>query len=100
MDKNPSKRGFAERAAINAPIQGSAADILKKAMQEVSKELTRLGYKDSLLLQVHDELILEVDKDKAEEISRIVKGIMERTVSLSVPLIAEAGIGENWATAH
>lgn len=100
MDKNPSKRGFAERAAINAPIQGSAADILKKAMQEVSKELTALGYKDSLLLQVHDELILEVAKEKAEEISRIVKGIMERTVSLSVPLIAEAGIGENWATAH
>ena len=99
-DKNPARRGFSERAAINAPIQGSAADILKKAMLEVAKALSSSACKASMLLQVHDELILEVPKEEAEKTATLVKEIMEKTVSLSVPLIAEVGIGENWALAH
>ncbi len=99
-DKNPARRGFSERAAINAPIQGSAADIIKKAMPEVAKALPASGLDAVMLLQVHDELIFEVPAENAEKTASLAKSIMEKTVSLSVPLIADTGIGENWALAH
>ena len=102
--KGVAERAYAERQAINAPLQGAAADIIKRAMVHVYKELygNKLGVK--MLLQVHDELIFEVPKDNAEEAVSIIKPIMEQAalpaVSLSVPLVVEAGIANNWNDAH
>ncbi len=88
-------RAFAERAAINAPLQGGAADIIKMAMIEVEKQLP--GH---MLLQVHDELVLETKENEAAEVAAQLKGIMEKVVNLSVPLIVETGIGDNWGEIH
>ena len=99
-DKNAARRQFAERAAINAPIQGGAADIIKKAMRQVTPALREVGLSADLLLQVHDELILEMPETEAEKTADIVKKVMENVFSLSVPLIAEVGIADNWADAH
>ena len=91
----------AERAAINAPMQGSAADIIKKAMVEVNAYIKTLP-KDSvhMTLQVHDELVFEVRDDLVDEFCTKVKEIMEHVVSISVPLEVGIGIGVNWAEAH
>ncbi|HEY5597374.1 MAG TPA: DNA polymerase I [Kiloniellales bacterium] len=103
-DKNPARRNFAERAAINAPIQGTAADIIKRAMIRVAPALAKAGLKARLLLQVHDELLFEVPKAETEETAALVKRIMEGAcrpaVELTLPLTADIGIGDNWATAH
>ncbi|MBX6320556.1 MAG: DNA polymerase I, partial [Rhodospirillaceae bacterium] len=103
-DANPSRRGNAERAAINAPLQGSAADIIKRAMVRVPPALRRAGLKARMLLQVHDELLFEVPEDEAERTAALVKQVMEGAalpaVSLSVPLVAETGLGRSWAEAH
>ena len=93
-------RSFAERAAINAPIQGGAADIIKMAMIRVQKVLNTTGIPAKLLLQIHDELIFEVPTHHAEEAGRIIKENMEQVVKLSLPLVAEVGIGQNWREAH
>jgi DNA polymerase-1 len=93
-DKNYAIRSFSERAAINAPLQGSAADIIKKAMIE----LHRLNM--PMILQVHDELLLEVPEDKAQEVMLKVKSVMENSVSLSVPVVVDAKLGNNWGEAH
>ncbi|CAA6603906.1 DNA polymerase I [Rhodospirillaceae bacterium LM-1] len=98
--KNPNERGFAERAAINAPIQGGAADIIKRAMIRLPAALLKAGLKTRLLLQVHDELVLEAPESEAPQAAALVKSVMEGAVSLSVPLIAETGIGSNWGEAH
>jgi DNA polymerase-1 len=98
--KNQGERAFAERAAINAPIQGGAADIIKRAMIRLPRALTEAGLKTRLLLQVHDELVLEAPEAEAEAAARMVKCVMEGAVSLSVPLIAETGVGTNWGEAH
>lgn len=95
-EKNPARRAGAERAAINAPIQGAAADLIKMAMLAIHD--AKLPAR--MLLQVHDELILEVEESKAKDVAAQVKDIMENVVSLSVPLVAEAGIGPNWGAAH
>lgn len=95
-EKNPARRAGAERQAINAPIQGAAADLIKMAMIAIH----RANLPACMLLQVHDELILEVEESKAEEVAAQVKDIMENVVKLSVPLVAEAGIGPNWGAAH
>jgi len=104
QDKNPARRAFGERAAINAPIQGTAADIIKRAMIRVPPALTEAGLSAKLLLQVHDELLFEVAEAELEETTAVVKAVMEGAcapaVELSVPLIAEAGIGDTWAAAH
>ena len=95
---NMMVRKGAERAAINAPLQGSAAEIIKMAMIEVDKILPKNQAK--LLLQVHDELVFEVDEDIADEISVKIQDVMQKVVTLSVPLLVEVGKGKNWDEAH
>jgi DNA polymerase-1 len=99
-DPNFARRGFAERQAINAPIQGTAADIIKRAMGRLPGALARAGLSARMLLQVHDELIFEAPEAEAEATATLAKTVMEGAATLSVPLIAEAGIGPNWAEAH
>ncbi|MCF0193613.1 MAG: DNA polymerase I, partial [Bacteroidaceae bacterium] len=98
--RNATVRGFAERNAINAPIQGTAADIIKIAMVRVQQRLWREGMKSKLILQVHDELNFSVPKDEEEHLEQIVMEEMQNVVSLRVPLIADGGWGTNWLEAH
>ena len=103
-DKNFAIRGFAERQAINAPIQGSAADIIKLAMIKIHNEIELKNIDAKMLLQVHDELIFEVQNNKRDDLINKVKEIME-TVHLkyktfSVPLTVDYGFGDNWGKAH
>ncbi len=100
QDKNAARRAFAERQAINAPIQGTAADIMKRAMNRMPAALAVAGSSARMLLQVHDELLFEVPEAEAEDAARIVRGVMEGAAHLGVPLVAEAGIGDNWEEAH
>lgn len=97
--KNYSVRSFGERAALNTPIQGTAADIIKLAMIEVSKRLKEGGYKSKLILQVHDELIIDAAPDKTEAVSSLLKDCMENTYKLDVPLTAQVSVGDNWLDA-
>lgn len=99
-DKNKRLVANAERAAINAPIQGGAADIIKLAMNQVEKELKEKGYKTRMLLQVHDELVFEAPEEEVATVSLLIKEIMEKVVDLAVPFKAEVGQGDNWAQAH
>ncbi|SDG38579.1 DNA polymerase I [Roseospirillum parvum] len=99
-EKNPNLRGFAERAAINAPIQGGAADIIKRAMIALPGALVEHGLKTRSLLQVHDELVLEAPEDEVDAASEVIRATMEQAASLDVPLIAEVGVGASWASAH
>jgi DNA polymerase I len=99
-DKNPAVRGFAERQAINAPIQGGAADIIKRAMIKLPAALKAAKLQADMLLQVHDELIFEVPDDEIEATKVVVKKVMESAAHLSVPLVVEAGSGRNWDEAH
>ena len=95
-----SRRAYAERQAINAPIQGSAADIMKRAMIRLARALERSRLSARLLLQVHDELVLEVADDAVEPTRTLVKDVMEAAASLSVPLVVDVGSGRNWNEAH
>jgi DNA polymerase-1 len=97
--KNFNQRSFAERTAMNTPIQGTAADIIKKAMVDVYNVLQKEKLKSRILLQVHDELVLEVPADEVEKVSRLVKEAMEQSVSLKVPLEVDINVGKNWADA-
>jgi DNA polymerase-1 len=103
-DKNPARRNFSERAAINAPIQGSAADVIKRAMIRVPDALAGAGLSARMLLQVHDELLFEVPDAEVEATADLVKGVMEGAcgpvMELSVPLVVDAGVADNWAEAH
>lgn len=99
-DKNKRLVSFAERAAINAPIQGGASDIIKLAMQKVFNALYEGGYKTRMLLQVHDELIFEVPENELEEVTTLIKNGMESVVSFDIPFVAEVGVGDNWGEAH
>lgn len=94
--RNFNIRGFAERTAINSPIQGSAADILKIAMIQLDKALVAGGYQTKMLLQVHDEIVLEVPKSELAAIKKLVKQTMEEAIQLSVPLIADENEGVTW----
>ncbi|MFA9414605.1 DNA polymerase I [Streptococcus sp. E29BA] len=94
--RNFNVRSFAERTAINSPIQGSAADILKVAMINLDKALTAGGYQARMLLQVHDEIVLEVPIAELDAVSQLVTETMQSAIELSVPLIAESSSGENW----
>jgi len=98
--RNAIVRGFAERNAINAPIQGSAADIIKLAMIDVFNELKKQQLKSKMILQVHDELIFDVYKPELEQLKEIVQTKMEKAVLLSIPLTVDMGTGENWLEAH
>lgn len=100
QDKNPARRNFADRQAINAPLQGTAADIMKIAMARMPRALKDAGLSAKMLLQVHDELIFEVPDAEIDATKALVKSVMEGVAQLSVPLEAEAGTGASWATAH
>ena len=103
-DKNPARRNFMERAAINAPLQGTAADIIKRAMIRIPAALQKHKLKARMLLQVHDELLFEAPDAEVKKTAEVVKQVMEGAAlparEISVPLIAEAGIGLNWGEAH
>ena len=98
--KNAVARGLAERNAINAPIQGSAADIIKLAMIAVSRRLQAEGLRSKMVLQVHDELVFDVVADERDRIVELVKQEMESVCTLKVPLITECNYGKNWREAH
>jgi len=97
---NQVVRAAAERNAVNAPIQGSAADIIKIAMINIHKKLTESGYKTKMLLQVHDELVFDAYKPELEEVKELIKTEMENAYTLAVPLDVEVGVGDNWLEAH
>jgi len=97
---NQAMRGFAERQAINAPIQGSAADIIKRAMIRINPALNQAGLGARMLLQVHDELIFEVPEKELDDTAILVKKVMEDAAHLGVPLVVETGSGPNWDEAH
>ena len=99
-DKNPARRAYAERQAINAPLQGGAADIIKRAMIRLPAALQHSGLNARLLLQVHDELVFEAPQDQANALASLAKSVMQSAAFLSVPLVVEAGIGLNWSEAH
>ena len=98
--RNAVARGLAERNAVNAPIQGSAADIMKIAMIEVSRRFAAEGIRSKVILQVHDELVVDMLREERERVTAIVTESMESAAQLRVRLLADAGIGENWLEAH
>lgn len=98
--KNPNMRSFSERVAINAPLQGTAADVIKRAMISLHKRLKVEGVQAKMLLQVHDELVLEAPEAEAETIAAIVREEMQNAAHLSVPLTVEVQIGDDWGTIH
>ncbi|MCG8411268.1 MAG: DNA polymerase I [Bacteroidales bacterium] len=98
--RNGIVRGNAERYAINAPIQGSAADIIKLAMIDIDKALKQKKYKSKMILQVHDELVFDVYKPELEEIKELIRAKMENVIKISIPLTVDVGVGNNWLEAH
>ena len=97
---NANTRAFAERNAVNAPIQGSAADIMKLAMIAVHRRLQAEGLQSKMILQVHDELVVDTLRSEQERVERILHEEMERAAQLTVPLLVECGVGEDWLAAH
>jgi DNA polymerase-1 len=94
--RNPNQRGFAERTAINTPLQGTAADLIKLAMIAIDRQLTERNLKTRMILQVHDELIFEVPLQEKSEVETLVREQMEGVIHLKVPLVADVGFGPNW----
>jgi DNA polymerase-1 len=99
-DKMPQLRAYAERQAINAPLQGGAADIIKQAMVKLPKAMAAAGLSAKLILQVHDELLLEAPDDEALATAALAQEVMQGAAEISVPLTVETGIGKNWGDAH
>jgi DNA polymerase-1 len=97
---NNTVRAQAERIAINAPMQGTAADIIKVAMVSIHRELKQRRMRSRLLLQVHDELVFDAHLPEAEELKAIVREGMEGAMQLAVPLVVDMGVGKNWLEAH
>lgn len=98
--KNFNVRSFGERIAMNTPIQGSAADIIKVAMVRVYNELKARGLKSRLILQVHDELLIETAIDEIEQVKLLMKDIMENSIKLDIPLKVDLRLGDNWYDTH
>lgn len=98
--RNHAAREFSKRTAINTPIQGSAADIMKLAMIDAEKKLREAKFQRGLLLSIHDELVFEIEHERIEEAQALITESMEKTVQLSIPLRVDLGIGQNWAEAH
>jgi DNA polymerase-1 len=94
--RNPNQRGFAERTAINTPLQGTAADLIKLAMIAIDRKLTERQLKTRMVLQVHDELLFEVPTEETAEVEALVRTEMEGAVKLDVPLVADVAFGANW----
>lgn len=100
LSSNPVVRGYAERNAVNAPIQGTAADIIKIAMVRIDQRLREENLQAKMILQVHDELNFSVPTQELDNVRKIVVHEMQEAYAMSVPLIAECGIGSNWLEAH
>ncbi len=100
LSHNATVRSFAERNAVNSPIQGTAADIIKMAMVTISRRLKEEGLKAKMIMQVHDELNFNVPLDEVDRVKQLVVNEMQNVVHLSVPLIAQCGVGKNWLDAH
>jgi DNA polymerase-1 len=94
--RNPNSRGFAERTAVNTPLQGTAADLIKLAMIALDRKLAERELKTRMVLQVHDELLFEVPSSERDEVEELVHSEMEGVVKLNVPLVADLGFGANW----
>ena len=97
--RNANARGFAERTAVNSPLQGTAADLIKLAMVRIDAAMQSAGYQSAMLLQVHDELVFECPPDEVEAVSALLKREMEGACELKVPLLVDVGVGENWRDA-
>jgi len=97
--RNPNARGFAERTAVNSPLQGTAADLIKLAMVRIDREIESRGWRTAMLLQVHDELLFESPPEETSEVASMVKREMERVYRLEVPLLVDVGVGNNWRDA-
>ena len=98
--RNYTLRSFAERNAINTPVQGSAADIIKLSMIKIFNDLNSKFMKTKLILQVHDELVFEAPQNEVEQAKKIIIDNMENAYKLEVPLTVDIGVGENWLEAH
>ena len=98
--RNYTLRGFAERNAINSPIQGTAADIIKLAMIAISKWMKDNEIKSKMIMQVHDELVFDVDSSEIDLLSLNIKKIMESVIKIKVPLLVDVGYGKTWLEAH
>ena len=96
QSRNPNQRGFAERTAINTPLQGTAADLIKLAMLRIDAAIRDRKLKSVMTLQVHDELLFDVVPEEAEEMQQIVKSEMESAATFTVPIVADVGLGDNW----
>ena len=97
---NSVVRGYAERNAINAPIQGSSADMIKVAMINVFNQMRKQNLRSKMILQVHDELVFDAHRDEVEQLKAIVKDKMLNAITLDVPLVVDMNTGENWLEAH
>jgi DNA polymerase I len=93
-------RQFEERVAINMPIQGLAADMIKLAMIKIHDELAKMNTRTKMVLQVHDELVFDAHRDEVDELIPVIKNIMESALPLDIPILAETGYGANWLDAH
>ena len=93
-------RQFEERVAINMPIQGTAADMIKIAMINIQNELQKRKTKTKMVLQVHDELLFDAHKDEVDELRPLIKKLMENALPLDVPIVVDTGVGDNWLDAH
>ena len=98
--RNATRRQYAERTAINAPMQGTAADIIKRAMIMIDKELLKPDREIKMIMQVHDELVFEVGRDKQGALGNDIRRLMESAGELDVQLLVDIGIGESWDEAH
>jgi len=96
QSRNPNMRGFAERTAVNTPLQGTAADLIKLAMIRIDAAITRRGLHSRMTLQVHDELLFDVVPEEAEQVRALVQHEMEHVAEFSIPIVAEVGLGQNW----
>ena len=96
QSRNPNMRGFAERTAVNTPLQGTAADLIKLAMIKLDAEIRARKLKSVMTLQVHDELLFDVVPEEREEMEELVKREMENVAEFSVPIVADVGVGDNW----
>jgi DNA polymerase-1 len=98
--RNFTARGFAERNAINTPIQGSAADLIKIAMIRIQQWMEAEGFRSKMIMQVHDELVFDAHRDELEALQAGVRERMQQAMDLPVPLAVEIGVGANWLEAH
>ena len=98
--RNPIVRGASERNAVNAPVQGSAADIIKLAMIKIQNRIENNNFKSKMLVQVHDELVFEIHNDEMKEMKEIIQNEMENAYDITIPLKVDMGTGLNWFEAH